>query len=254
MKIIIATVVLAVASMLTACTSPVESSNRLTAHDGSGGDGKAVSAEASDALPSDTLRDWVTYAEFLVDAEATGETRIEPSSSEKAAGQSIATRQIRLVVKSVLWTSGREKSAPAAMSFPVGGWLLEPGKEERQLALLNTVRFEPGQRYLVPIMRDPQLYPSWAPISARASAAFNEGVVGRGEVVRTTNGNTFGKDAAPPAIATLWGLSRSAVVTKLGQVSIDPLARGLNDLSPAARYARVLELLESREPTEAPRQ
>lgn len=192
----------------------------------------AARAEASEALPSATLKDWVTYSDFVVSGTVVGERRVEPAEAEIASSSvAIATRVVTVKINSTLWSAPGLRTGPDQISFPVGGWLIQEGKEDKPFVQDSAVTFVQGGEYLIPLTLEPTLSNSLVPLSGSAPVPFDDGVVGKGEEV------FHGKEALlaeqrSSAWQRLWGLDSGEVTSVLRSVLPNPLRSQLGDATP----------------------
>ena len=123
-------------------------------HDGRVGSRSLSSEYGEDLLyPYDDLSDWVTYAEQVavvtVIGVAEGTERHYPGSA------SIIERQVELRIDEMLWTSpGAHSIAPGTVELrETAGWA-SLGNQRIPLVPSEGRRFEPGHRYVVPLVRE----------------------------------------------------------------------------------------------------
>lgn len=203
-----------------------------------------VYAEGLAALPSDSLSDWTSYADYVVDAVATRVDRSRLTADEIASGEGLAVRLVTMQVSEILWTSPTAHPQPATLVIPDGGYLLKPDKPERQLVTADTVTLEVGHHYLMPIFYDQHFHPAWQGLNAATFLPFDDGVAGRGTELIGADRQpvTALKAAADPRDSrrTLWGRNAPTIRASLAAAKPDPVAANHADLPPSVRYQTAL--------------
>jgi hypothetical protein len=201
-----------------------------------------VTPEGSDALPSRTATDWVTYADHLVQIRVVSERRVPPTKEEQDAGEGIIGREVTVTREAVLWTRpGAKEEAPGSIVWAAGGWNFH-GKDERPLHFDGVPSLLPGHRYLVPIVHmalslDGSGTPTWLPLSGTAMLPFDDGVVGDGEQITDFRGTYDGHSGGEtPMRDSVWGKGARAVVEALTTTEPDPAAAPYMSKVPRARY------------------
>jgi hypothetical protein len=193
-------------------------------------------------LPSETLSDWTSYSDYVVDAVATQVTRGRPSNAEIQAKEGLAVRFVTLKVAGVLWSAPKAHARPDSLLVPDGGWLFKEGQSERQLLIPDSVHFEVGHHYLMPIFYDESFSPAWQGLYSSAFLPFDNGVVGQGETI-------YGNDQKPidatrdarESRRTLWGKDATGIAASLASAKPDKIALAHADLPPTARYRLVIK-------------
>jgi hypothetical protein len=209
-----------------------------------------VYGEGLAALPSDSLSDWTSYADYVVDAVATRVDRAQPTADALASGEGLAVRLVTLQVSDVLWKSPTAHPRPATLVIPDGGYLFGPDRPERQLVFADTVTLEVGHHYLMPIFYDEHFHPAWQGLNASTFLAFDNGVAGQGSelIGEDRSPVTAAKAAADPRDSrrTLWGRGAPTIRASLAAAKPDALAATNAHLPPSVRYQ--LALREQRSP------
>lgn len=125
-------------------------------HDGRVGS-RNLRSEYGDPLlylyPYDDLSDWVTYAELVAVATVIGVA--EGTERHYPGSASIIERQVELRIDEMLWTSpGAHSIAPGTVELrETAGWA-SLGNQRIPLVPSEGRRFEPGHRYVVPLVRE----------------------------------------------------------------------------------------------------
>ena len=203
---------------------------------------RTVVADSLAALPADSLSDWTTYSDYVVDAVATRVERTQPSAEEVAAGEGLSVRLVTLKVTDVVWKAPAAHPQPAALVIPDGGWLFAKGRPERQLLSGDSVSLEVGHHYLIPIFYDETFKPAWQGLQASAILPFDNGVAGQGGQIIGPDQQpvTALKAAADPRESRrgLWGKGATAIASSLAAAKPD--AHADTSLPPTARYQKAL--------------
>ncbi len=123
-------------------------------HDGRVGSRNLSSEYGEDLLyPYDDLSDWVTYAEQVAVVTVIGVA--EGTERHYPGRASIIERQVVLRIDEPLWTSpGAHSIAPSTVELrETAGWA-SLGNQRIPLVPSEGRRFEPGHRYVVPLVRE----------------------------------------------------------------------------------------------------
>jgi hypothetical protein len=175
---------------------------------GAGGDQCGFPASASNAFPTTTLEDWVTYGDHAVVLSGTDEL--------EQYGRSV----VRLKTERTLWSRDRAAvDAPQETFAPTRrSW--------------NAAAAESGHQYLlIGAWWDAQQNgnPEWVHLEL---LAFDDGVVGRGSAGCPPDETDSGRTAA-------WDRSETEVADLLRRTPPDPAAVPFMALDPADRWQKV---------------
>lgn len=80
-----------------------------------------LTAEGLNLLPSETLRDWVTYGDHVVVAKLTSTRDLDTSDEEKKAGEGYIPRQVSFDVRRVVWSREGAPDAPDRVALGLDG-------------------------------------------------------------------------------------------------------------------------------------
>jgi hypothetical protein len=181
----------------------------------------------SDRFPSESFKDWVSYADqvsvvSVVSEEALAEEVIEP-------GDSYIPRAVTLSIEKTLW---RREGAPSARDHVrviTFGWAAKDG-ERRPVTAWDGPRLEVGSRYVMPLVRAPRDGAEWTPLSLGATLPLNGNVISIAGIV-----------GLPSTIAKqMEGKTPTELVEVLAQTRPDPIAAQNFDLPPDERWQAVL--------------
>lgn len=197
-----------------------------------------IRAEGASALPSGSLRDWVTYGDYVVVWEATSERRLPPTPEEIEHNEGTITRLVTVNTSQILW---RRPSAPKALSAPKslevanGGWVFH-GNDEKPFVVDDRPRLELGQRYLAVLT-----YADLSVSSTRPQGpqwlTFGYFALKDGAVVANNAGDASGSDLD----RLINGKGVGAVQALVASTPVDPDAKRYLGLDPVLRYQRVAE-------------
>jgi len=196
-------------------------------------DGAQACAGAS-ALPSNSLQDWATYADYLVEWQATTEGRIPPTPEESTAGEGTITRVVRVESPQVLW---RRPSAPDHLTVPQyldvasGGWEFH-GKKERPFEGVAP-RLEVGRNYLAVLSFTDLSAMSTRPDRPEWIALDYFALDERQLVARTT-----GPCRSAQLEGAIAGKSAGEVAASLAVTPVHAAAKRYLDLDPVIRFQR----------------
>jgi hypothetical protein len=233
---IIGALALAAASVVVVATAPQPKQHQSTAPQIRATNirpDSPVIANGLQALPTASIEDWASYADLVVSGTVRRISRGELSPDEQAAGEGLAVRFVEVAVDNVVWSAAGSPPPPVVITIPAGGWLVKNGTE-RRMYIGNTVDFEIGHRYLMPIYYNPAAKPVWQGLGSTTAMPFDGDIIGNGETIRYAN-------AAGPARNALWGLPRAGVAQLLRGAKADPLAVRYAGLPAPQRYQAVLK-------------
>jgi hypothetical protein len=87
----------------------------------------------SSAFPADTLQDWVTYGDYLIELTATSEKTLDPEPDELREGEGLFRREFSLSVDGVAWARPDAKHPPpTTLTWTSGGWQFKNGNLDRR--------------------------------------------------------------------------------------------------------------------------
>lgn len=113
-----------------------------------------VPGSTSDLLPSQTLSQWVSYAEQVVVARVASERRQEIVGETAEFGEGLVGREVTLEIERTIWSEPELRSQRSgAVTFTAAGWVLKDGK-------LSPLRYEGprlevGERVVLPLTTTP---------------------------------------------------------------------------------------------------
>src|SRR3712207_6727964 len=106
-------------------------------------------SSGSEAFPSDTVEDWVTYGDYLVELTAASERILPPDEDEVAAGEGLFRRQFTFTVDRVLWRRpGVKREPPTKHQAVSGGWQFKKGNLDSRKRIKDPDQVEVGRRYV----------------------------------------------------------------------------------------------------------
>ena len=188
-----------------------------------GGDG------GSQRLPSESLRDWVSYADELAVFEVATEEALPVPGDETVHG-GYQGRAVTLRIEDVLW---RRRGAPSAgdeVRVVTWGWNVD-GDERRPVAEAGTPRLDVGERFVAPLVRvETDGVPEWTPIGGNSIFPLDDGRI-------TTDGIVGGEPS--PLLAAAVGLTAAELAERVAETRPYPLAVTYAALDPEARYRAV---------------
>lgn len=185
-----------------------------------------VGAGGSEAWPSDTLRDWVSYADQLSVVSVAGERAVPPPrGADPATDADYVAREVTLQVERTPWTRAQ---APATteegtVSVVALGWVDQGDGERIPFRIRGGNRLEVGERYLLPLVKTAD---GWSLFSSRAVLDL-DGDQATGKV-------DVGEPSA--AVAQLAGASIDRAGEIVEATEPDPLAAKHAELLPAERW------------------
>ena len=199
-------------------------------------------AEFDTLLPSDTVSDWVSYADYVVEAEATSDTKLPPTDPELQDGEGLSIRMVSMTVQSVVWRSASPThQLPSTFSLPSGGWSFHKGQPDVPFRMADVAQLEIGHTYLLPLVYVVTIS-DWNTPGPFSVLPFDSQVVGHGETILGSTGFPINPMAElGSARAELWNRGLSQVKTVLESTKPNSIAAQYPELSPVERYRKVAE-------------
>ncbi len=187
-----------------------------------------VAGDSAARFPSETLREWVSYADYVAAYTVIAEREIPPASADADRGEGLIGRDVTLRVDRVVWRASGAPALPSTFHMTALGWVLVDGKR-RELIEQDAPRVAVGERYVAPLARvedDPQRA-EWWPLSVGAQLPLVDGRASKtGEWHSALKSASAGK--------TLDVLGRDLHAT-----APDPLAARYRHLRPTERVMAV---------------
>jgi hypothetical protein len=192
----------------------------------------ASSATRDLAFPSDTVQDWVSYADRVVAVEITGEGRRPPSEEEIALGRVSRFRMVTWQRRRVLWANpARPEEDPPATGSTYGGSYASDRDEGEVEAFGGDPVLVVGHTYLAVLTHtalggDVGLPREWLPV---AMLPFDDDLVGDGERYRGWTGQE-------ELLSAVWGRTGAQVTELLVSTPVDPKVRPYAEQDAARKY------------------
>ena len=189
---------------------------------------RAASVNHDASVPSESLRDWVTYADAVVIGTVEQTSALPISDEEREAGEGYISRRVRVRIDDIVWRRHtRAPTPPAAVTFITFGWTFDGDRRDPSSG--GPIWLQPGKRYVIPLARWKR--DGWAPFSAIATLQLDD----RGRVAPPDG------DEAMPWETRLSGRSAQEAAQILAAIEPDPSAPTDPGLDPEERMAGVLE-------------
>ena len=188
----------------------------------------AVGGDSAARFPSESLRDWVSYADYVAAYTVIAEREIPPASADADRGEGLVGRDVTLRVDKVVWRAAGAPALPETLHMTALGWVLVDGKR-RELVEQDAPRVAVGERCVAPLARvedDPQ-HPEWWPLGVGAQLPLVDGRVS--DSGRWSNALKSGSSGK-----TLEVLGRD-----IQAAAPDPLAARYGNLRPTERVKAV---------------
>ncbi|MET9731919.1 hypothetical protein ABZZ79_15065 [Streptomyces sp. NPDC006458] len=134
----------------------------------------------SEPWPSQTARDWVTYADHVVVATPAGEQDTGRQDYDRGPVAYTVDRLVAFRTEGVLWSTERPRHAIGRdFDMVAPGWRVPRATGERVEATTGDApRLETGHTYLLALRWDEG---GWTVLGEGAAVPFDDGVAGRGE-------------------------------------------------------------------------
>jgi hypothetical protein len=209
--------------------------------DGQQAEGGGVRAvDGADAFPSDSLRQWVSYADHVAVYSVTDESARPVDPVEIEADGGIQGRTVTLETERNLWSASGAPPLPDSFTMDALGWMIDDdGRHE--LTMRDAPRVEIGERYLAPLarVRDGTGELAWWPLSSGAQFPVLDG-----KIVPPAPDEQGWDD---PLLTQLAGRSLVGLEASLDASEPLPLPAKYGNLRPFDRFQAVLEELHERE-------
>ena len=196
-----------------------------------------VAGDSVARFPSESLRDWVSYADYVA-YTVVAEREIPPAPEDADRGEGLVGRDVTLRVDKVVWRAAGAPALPQTIHMTTLGWVLIDGKRG-ELVEQDAPRVAVGEHYVAPLARiedDPQ-QPEWWPLGVGAQVPLVDG--------RASDSGSW-RSALKPHLAgeTLEVLGRDIQAT-----APDPLAARYGNWRPTERVKAVLRARGRDSPT-----
>jgi hypothetical protein len=208
---------------------------------GSAGDA-VVAGDSAARFPSERLRDWVSYADYVAAYTVIAEREIPPASDDADRGEGLVGRDVTLRVDRVVWRAAGAPALPQTLHMTALGWVLVDG-QRRELVEQDAPRVAVGEHYVAPVARvedDPQ-HPEWWPLAVGAQLPVVDGRA-------SDSGNWHSALKSGLAGKTLDALERDVQGT-----APDPLAARYRSLRPTERVEAVIRARNHNSPATSDR-
>lgn len=183
-----------------------------------------VLAEGVYALPSDTLQDWVSYANQVAVVRVASAEEIPVDEGLTGSGEWTTNRRAVLHVEEVLWRGQGQRPAADEVAVVVSGFVHKNG-EVVPLLMHGEARLEVGERYVVPLLLQDA---EWR-IPGTSATPLVDGEVQPAQ----------GQENS--AAAEFRGHTPAEVKRRLERTRPDPAAARRADLQPYERWQEVAE-------------
>lgn len=195
-------------------------------------------ASAHEAIPFESLTDWVSYGTAVAAIRVVSEDDTPPEYGDDGDDVVVVGRIVTIEVETVIWGEG---PATGRASFITDTYVEKKGKAGRaRLAPEHGSRLEVGRRYVAALMRNESIH-SVVPDDGGWS------LLNSGSVI-PLKANVLAPDpatAVEPAMA-LAGLTVDELRARLTDTAPDPLAVEFAHLEPLERALRVGEERQER--------
>ncbi|MFJ8540774.1 hypothetical protein ACIRFH_01945 [Streptomyces sp. NPDC093586] len=177
----------------------------------------------SDSSPSQTAKDWVAGADYVVIATPTAEKDANRRDFDKGTLRYQTDRAVTFRTDDVLWSSKRSRqSLGEGFEMVAAGWQVFRGSDDRvKRTTAAAPRLEPGHTYLLALRWSAG---QWTVLGEGASVPFDHGTVGRGEWCGRSlseddvaRGERFSRRDDHSLEKTLHGQDKQAVTRELEQ-------------------------------------
>lgn len=191
-------------------------------------------AEGADIFPSESLADWVSYAQQMSVITVVGEKRIEPPTRVYETNEGYVGRTVTIRIDKTVWSADGIKpfADGTELSYTGWGWLYKRGEYRPFAAQLRM-----GERYLIPIVKGRD---SYHPLTSGTRLPL----VGERVDPDLKSNN--------PAVKMTRGKTVDEVGQMLAETSPDPLALKYWHLDPVDRVQAVLPEMYPPEEIEEP--
>jgi hypothetical protein len=193
-----------------------------------------VVVEALDALPDEKATDWTSYAQqvSVVDVVSEVEQGVAADVALRGEYTTMRTLTVRIVGNAYEFAGGATPLRPGSVfTAQTDGWAYNKGEARLPVRAADSVRLEPGRRYVMAIGRQGT---TWFPLTAATVVPVETGVV------------TPGPGQDNPVVAQLAGTTTDQLEGFFAAHPAEPLARKFADRDAIPRYQAVVAELARR--------
>ena len=180
------------------------------------------------SLPNNTVSDLVSYADSVVIATVVDE-REGASDVDPGDGSRYISRVLTFRVDDRVWQAQGAPQPGADFELTTFGWNQRTGGAKTQSRRSDVIWYEKGQQYVIPLSR------------------YDDGslaIPSVDSIVPTSKSAVFGSGepwaASTPGLAALAAKSPNELAGVLSKAQPDPVAVKYRDLTPVARYRKVM--------------
>lgn len=184
--------------------------------------------QASDRYPSETLTDWVSYADQVSTVTAVAEEELPAPPEVHRHGEGYLPRAVTLRIEETVWQRAAAPSVAGTVRVVDEGWVLRSG-QRHQFTLAGAIRLTVGERYLVPLVLTPE--GAWAVLSPRSKLELHPD-----QTAHVAIGETELAIGHPSAASALDGMTTVQIAAALDGTVPDPAAAEYAHLDPDARH------------------
>lgn len=187
--------------------------------------------DAEDVRPSQTLSDWVTYADYIAVVTVQTDSLREPTKTEVKRGEGSMLRDLVMSVDEVLWTAPNAAAKlPTAIEWTaIGSAFSNGGKDTVRLAIRDTPRLEQGHSYILALYRHPEVCsegdeqkPYWDGLGAGSVVPYDSRSIGQGESAGSAQTVAKAADQVGSVEAKFAGQDAGSLAKALSEATPNP--------------------------------
>jgi hypothetical protein len=134
-----------------------------------------VIGDSQEIFPSDSLRDWKSYADHVAVYKVVDEAALPVSSEDQERGEGMVGREITITVNRLLWSAAGAPELPSSLRIRAPGWVLHDG-QRTPLMIRGGRRPEVGQQFLGPLVEiDDAGSSTWGFLTSGSSVPLEDG-------------------------------------------------------------------------------
>lgn len=200
-----------------------------------------VRAHGVSAFPGETVQDWATYGDYVVEWSVASERRLPPTAEEVQHNEGTITRLVTAQTTKVVWKRAGAPStltAPQTLELANEGWVFH-GTDEKPFVMDDSPRLDVGKRYLAVLSyTDLSLGGSSTPSGAEWIAVDWVPLNSSGVVTVPAATSDEPADSTSTELA---GKSSTAVQNVLNGAAVPAAAKSNMSIDPVLRYQKVAD-------------
>lgn len=178
------------------------------------------------AFPTDTLTDWLSYADQVSVVSVVSEKEIPAAPEVLKRGRGEIQRVVALHIDESIWQGGGFIPRGGDLQLSAGGWW-QKGSSRVPVSGVCTPRLEVGGRYVMPLAGHRH---GWGPLTSGSVLAAGEDAIATADVKASGHN---------PVARSLAGKTVAEIKMILAETPLDPIAEKYRDLPVEERWRAI---------------